>query len=211
MFILTLLRHGESQGNAEGIWQGHYDSPLTDLGRMQAQSLALRWQAEQRCFDAVIASPLSRALETAMILADVLKFEVETDPIFMERDNGSLSGTSRAERGSTPMPNNIYEPLGGTGESAFEVHQRGARALRKIIARPPGKYLVVSHGGLLNNMMLSALGLSPRPVQGGVRFAFGNTGFATLEFRPDESLWLLQGVNDQVHLGDQDTRAIWQG
>ena len=210
-YILTLLRHGESQGNADGIWQGHYDSPLTDLGRSQARALATRWKTERRAFDAIITSPLSRAYETARIIADEMEYAVEADQILMERDNGALSGTSRSERMTSLLPNNIYEPLGETGESAVEVHQRGSDALQRIVARPPGFYLIVSHGGLLNNMMLALLGMSPRPIQGGVRFAFGNTGFATVEFRSDENLWLIRGINDQHHLGDETHFSIWQG
>ena len=68
-FNITLLRHGESVGNAESRWQGQAEFPLTDRGRSQALALAERWKNEKMKFDFVISSPLSRARETAEIIA----------------------------------------------------------------------------------------------------------------------------------------------
>ncbi len=68
-YHLTLLRHGESVGNAENRLQGQADFPLTETGRQQAQALAKRWLAEGLTFDRVIASPLKRSRETAEIIA----------------------------------------------------------------------------------------------------------------------------------------------
>ena len=61
LFIVTLLRHGESVGNAESRWQGQRDYPLTERGREQAQALAKRWKQEKVQFDAVISSQIGRA------------------------------------------------------------------------------------------------------------------------------------------------------
>ncbi|HEY58534.1 MAG TPA: histidine phosphatase family protein, partial [Anaerolineae bacterium] len=69
-YFVTLVRHGESTANAEGRHQGQMDFPLTERGRAQAQALARRWLREGRRYHALIASPLSRALQTAQILAD---------------------------------------------------------------------------------------------------------------------------------------------
>ena len=57
-FHITLLRHGESMGNAESRWQGQSDFPLTDTGRAQARALAERWKKENVKFDFLISSPL---------------------------------------------------------------------------------------------------------------------------------------------------------
>src|SRR5512136_1410620 len=91
-FYITLLRHGESVGNAEARWQGQSDFPLTDVGRAQARALAERWQREQAKFDFLITSPLTRARETAEIIASALNIPVEYDPLWLERDNGEFSG-----------------------------------------------------------------------------------------------------------------------
>lgn len=207
---LTLLRHGESTGNAAGIWQGHLDTKLTDAGRAQAAALAARWQSEGKTFDALLASPLLRALETARIIGEVLDLKIETDPVFMERDNGEMAGTARSQETEGQLPLSIYEPLGKSGESEMSIFLRGAAALQTILQRAPGRYLVISHGGLLNRMISAALGLVPQAVQPGVRFAFGNTGFASLHFRPDQNRWVVTGINDQQHLAGGEL-PTWQG
>ncbi|RPI31749.1 MAG: histidine phosphatase family protein, partial [Chloroflexota bacterium] len=69
-YHLILLRHGESVGNANGVYQGQADFELSDLGRRQAQALAERWVAEEKTFDLVISSPLLRARQTAEIIAE---------------------------------------------------------------------------------------------------------------------------------------------
>ncbi len=85
-FNITLLRHGESVGNAEGYFQGQSDFPLTERGRAQARSLAARWKREKKEFDYIIASPLVRAHETAEIIAEALKHPIdETNTLWMER------------------------------------------------------------------------------------------------------------------------------
>ena len=77
-FYITLLRHGESVGNAESRWQGQSDFPLTDKGRAQARMLAERWQRENVKFDFLVTSPLTRARETAEIIASALNVGKKT-------------------------------------------------------------------------------------------------------------------------------------
>ncbi len=210
-YFLTLLRHGESEGNASGIWQGRLDFPLTNSGRKQATELARRWRETHVQYDAVISSPLARAYETAWIIASALELNVERDPVWMERDNGLLAGVSRDEIAGTPLTGHIFEPIGSSGESEHDLFLRAGAALHKLMDRPPGKYLIVSHGGILNRVMCVALGIAPQPNQGGARFAFGNTGFARLEFRPHQSLWLVHTINDQAHLNGTSHLPVWQG
>lgn len=85
------VRHGESESNAEGRIQGHSDSPLSELGRSHAQAAA-RW-LEQREIDAVFSSPLSRASETASVIARGAGIgAVETLEELIELDTGRFSG-----------------------------------------------------------------------------------------------------------------------
>ena len=105
LYHLTLLRHGESVGNAGGYHQGQSEFPLTEKGREQAQSLAARWRSEGITFDGMVASPQSRARQTAEIIAATLSLEIEFDPIWMERDNGILAGLHFEEaREKHPQP-----------------------------------------------------------------------------------------------------------
>ena len=94
---ITFLRHGESVGNLENRFQGHADFPLTDRGRLQARLLAERWQAAGTHFDRAISSPLLRASETAEIICSTLQVPLETDPGWMEIDNGLIAGMQPAE------------------------------------------------------------------------------------------------------------------
>jgi len=204
-----LLRHGESVGNAEDYYQGQHDFELTERGRGQAQALAERWAAEGTTFERIIASPLARARQTAEIINEALGLPLEFDPIWMERDNGKLAGLSHAEAaGKYPQPDFIspYEPIGETGEGQWSLYLRAAQALEKLMQLAPGRYLIVSHGGILNMLMLHVVGLAPQANFQGARFAFGNTGFSTVTFQPEMSRWIVTAVNDRSHLGTPPTR-----
>lgn len=103
-YFITLLRHGESTGNAEGYFQGQADFPLTERGKEQSRALAGYWTSHGVRFDAVISSPLARARQTAEILAEHLVETHKTDqagveciPEWQERDFGRISGLHRQE------------------------------------------------------------------------------------------------------------------
>ena len=202
IYHLTLLRHGESQGNFEGRHQGQADFPLTDLGREQAKTLLARWKSEGKEFDLVISSPLARARETAEIIATGLNASLEFDPLWMERDNGLMAGLSPEEvRQTLPVPAFIhpYQPVGQTGESQWQLFLRAGNALQSLFSHPPGKYLIVSHGGLLNMFFYAVLGIAPQPNFHGPRFRFNNSAFATLSYNPASHHWYILGVNDHLH------------
>jgi broad specificity phosphatase PhoE len=91
---VLLIRHGQSEWNADGRWQGQADPPLTDLGRHQAQHASRNLGA----VDAIVASDLQRASETALILAEALGIgPIVLEPGLRERDAGEWSGLTRAE------------------------------------------------------------------------------------------------------------------
>src|SRR5215211_8136133 len=92
---ILLARHGETDWNREGRFQGWADPPLNDAGRAQAQALAERLR--EMPFDAVYASDLRRAFETAEIVAASHGVPVTPDPGLREVDIGSWSGLTRAE------------------------------------------------------------------------------------------------------------------
>ena len=202
------MRHGESLGNAEGLHQGQTDFDLTDTGRHQADCLADFWIKENNRFDLIISSPLKRAQETAQILANKLSAKIELEPLWMERDNGLLSGL-RHEDGERiyPRPDFIhpYQPIGKTGESQWELYIRAGQGIQALLSKPPGRYLVVSHGGILNLTMYAILGIPLQANFTGPRFRFGNTAFATLSYRPNEHKWTVFGINEQSHWKEAST------
>jgi broad specificity phosphatase PhoE len=201
-FRLILVRHGESVGNELGYYQGQADFELNDRGRAQAYALADRWKCEEVQFDTAISSPLARARQTAEIIAGTLGLALELNTLWMERNNGHLAGLhpkEAAERYPRPEFIHPYMPIGGTGESQWDLYLRAGQAVREIMARPPGQYLVVSHGGLLQMVMYSILGLAPQADFLGPQFRFRNTAFATLVYTPNSHHWTLEGINDQSH------------
>lgn len=203
LYHFTLLRHGESQGNFEGRHQGQADFPLTERGRDQANALLARWKLEQKEFDLVISSPLWRARQTAEILAEGLGVPLEFDQLWMERNNGLLAGLSPEEvRQTLPQPTFIhpYQAVGQTGESQWQLYLRAGTAVQSLFSHPPGKYLIVSHGGLLNMFFYAVLGITPQPNFHGPRFRFNNAAFATLTYNPASHHWYILGVNDHQHV-----------
>lgn len=196
------MRHGQSVGNAAGVHQGQSDFPLNNTGIRQSQALARRWLAEGVTFDGIISSPLKRARQTAEIIVEALQIPLEFNPDWMERDNGVLAGLRPdqvEERQLRPPFIHPYQRIGETGESQWELYLRAGRAVQDLLHRPPGRYLVISHGGILNHVLYAILGIVPGANFHGPRFAFRNTAFATLSYNPERHIWLLEGLNDHAH------------
>jgi broad specificity phosphatase PhoE len=202
IYTFVFVRHGESVGNVESRWQGQSDYVLTEKGRAQARALAKRWKSEGVRFDSIISSPLVRAKETAEILASALGAKVELDPILMERHIGEMEGLTAEEVRKKPHPPYVtpYDPIGGEGEGDWALFLRAGRALHALVRRPPGSYLIVSHGGILNQLMNAIIGIAPHVDPSGVRFRFENTAFARVIYFPHQHRWAIDAVNDGAHL-----------
>lgn len=192
-YFVTFLRHGESVGNQENRFQGQADFPLTDKGRAQARALAEYWKEEGVTFDLCLASPLLRAKETAEIICAALNVPLEEDGCWVEMDNGRLAGLRDDEIDWDEEPKFLtpYTRFGETGESRLEVYLRAGRAIQSILDRAPGRYLVVSHGGILNMTMYSLLSIAPQAHHHGPRFWFRNTTFAEFSYDPEWHNWRL--------------------
>lgn len=202
VYTFVFVRHGESVGNVESRWQGQSDYVLTERGRAQARALAQRWGSEGVKFDLIISSPLVRARETAEILGSALNATVQLDPILMERHIGEMEGLTAEEVRKKPHPPYItpYDPIGGEGEGDWALFLRAGQALHALVRRSPGSYLIVSHGGLLNQLMNAIIGIAPHVDPSGVRFRFENTAFARVMYYPHQHRWAIDAVNDRAHL-----------
>jgi broad specificity phosphatase PhoE len=204
VYHITFIRHGESTGNVENRLQGQSDFPLSEKGRAQARALAERWQAEKLCFDVVIASPLSRALETAQIVSSALNIpSVETEPLWMERDMGDRAGMTMEEiRAQFQEPDflNPYEAMNASGEGDWELYLRAGQALHKILQRPPARYLITTHGAILNMALYAILGIAPQPNFQGARFRLENTTICAFRYYPDAHRWRVDVIGDASHL-----------
>jgi broad specificity phosphatase PhoE len=204
-FLITLLRHGESVGNAESRRQGQADFPLTQTGHRQVASLAERWRNEGEAFDHIISSPLLRARETAELLARSFSLTVEFESLWLERDTGEFSGLTREEVRQNYQPASFitpYDPIGVDGEGDWELFLRAGQALLSLLKREPARYLIVSHGGLLNQFMHAVVGMAPQANDSGTRFRFENSAFAKLSYFPHQHRWVIDRLNDHAHLQD---------
>jgi broad specificity phosphatase PhoE len=160
---IFLARHGESDWNVEKRFQGHSDRPLTERGREQAHALADLVGSEK--IDAVYTSPLSRARETAEIVAARAGLKAVALPELREVDTGSWSGLSRADVEAHFPEGFARWRSGGSGwedgESYEEMAERVIGALRKIAEdHPDGRVLVISHGGPIRAIHAAAEGLA---------------------------------------------------
>ncbi|HKY67609.1 MAG TPA: histidine phosphatase family protein [Acidimicrobiales bacterium] len=144
---ILLVRHGQSTWNASGRWQGQADPPLTELGRRQAFEAARAIGA----VDAVWASDLTRAVETATIVADSVGVgPVVVDPDLRERDAGAFSGLTRDEI-EQRFPGYLADHRRPPGwEPDDLLLARAVAAVRRIAAAVPGgDVVVITHGGLV--------------------------------------------------------------
>jgi len=145
---IALTRHGQTDWNAEGRFQGSSDVPLNATGRAQAlESVGLFGEGE---WDAVVTSPLSRAAETGAVIAAGLGIPVRgAYPGLVERHYGEAEGereTDAAER----WPGGDYPGL----EPRPAVAERGFAALESIADDLPGAaVVVVAHGTLIRELL----------------------------------------------------------
>ncbi len=192
---LTLVRHGRSRADDEGVHEGRYDSPLTDMGCTEAEKTGNDLLARGLGCTVIIASPLQRAQSTARILSKCLGATLETDSDWIEMDNGPLAGLTLDEAASRyPQPafRNPYERLAGSGESGWALYARAARAMEKLIQRGSGHYIVVAHGGILNAALRTVLGSVPSANNQGADFRFGDLGYVRLTYMPGENRWVIR-------------------
>jgi probable phosphoglycerate mutase len=149
MTELYLIRHGETDWNRERRIQGSTDIPLNEIGRAQAETTGRL--LSRRPWDAIVASPLSRARETATIIAGEVGLPAPaTRPDLVERRYGEAEGLDWQQvearfPGATEVPGR---------ETRQQVTERVIPALLAIAAEHPGEsVLVVTHGGVIRAVL----------------------------------------------------------
>lgn len=151
---LALVRHGETDWNAEGRLQGRMDIPLNDVGRGQARA-AGHELGGSGAWDVLVSSPLGRAAETASLIGNVVGLEPGGAVAgLVERDYGRGEG-----RVVVGLPRHDIDRLLESAEPEEDVAERGVRALAALVERHPGhNIIVVAHGTLLRLTLGSLLG-----------------------------------------------------
>lgn len=147
---IYLIRHGETDWNLKGKVQGREDIPLNDTGRMQAKKCAMALQ--NTGIKTIIASPLTRAVETANIISNCSdSIELIIDEGLIERDFGDMSGMTydRRKYFDTFWNEETMEPLD-------KLSKRLMACIHKYAARLKGQDIVmVSHGAAINSVIMA--------------------------------------------------------
>ena len=164
---LFLVRHGATVLSAEDRFAGSTDAPLSDEGREQVRGLARRLAHEQ--IAAAYASPMSRTLETARIVAEAHRLAVQPRPELREISHGHWEQLTRREveerfpEEAATWNDDPYTFAPPGGESGLAVTARALPALIEIVRAHPGqRVLVVSHKATIRLLLSSLLGFDPR-------------------------------------------------
>ena len=148
------LRHGETDWNAKGWSQGNVDIPLNANGIAQAQAAAP--MLLNRGIASIVASPLSRAHDTAKVAAELLGLPVHLDEGLRETSFGEKEGQPMSEWFSHWVEGTYTPP---NGESFADLRARALAAVNRALERP-GLVLVVAHGALFRALR-AEMGLEP--------------------------------------------------
>lgn len=201
---VILIRHGQSQGNAEGRFGGHTDTPLSPRGRKQADATARALASEK--FDAIYSSDLPRAIETATPLVKLTGAPLITTDAFRERSVGVMEGLTfeeaaelHPEQYQALLHRNFEHVLEG-GESYRQTLDRAAGKLDEVIEKHRGSRIVVfTHTGAICILILHLMGALDAPDLKPVWIATSNCGIARFDLRSDGFVRVV-AINDTRHL-----------
>ena len=156
MTTIFLVRHGETIDNARQIMQGQTQGELNEKGREQARQVAERLSVEP--VDAVVASDLNRAIQTAEIIAVPHGLPVRTTKLLRERDWGSFTGRFIPDLRGETWPDDI--------ESEVTLLERARSFLIYITTTYPDKRVVAVGHGIVNKAIMAVYAQCPmREVQ----------------------------------------------
>jgi broad specificity phosphatase PhoE len=161
MTTFFFVRHGESEANAAHRFSGRTDSPLTDRGRKQAEIVAAALDAVP--FDRIVATPLSRSLDTALVVGRRRKMPVDVVDDLIEIDVGDRTGATFDEVRGLPDWKDDGFVAWPNGETLEQVLERALRAVRRLARETPdGTVLVIAHGGVTRILVSHFLGMLPK-------------------------------------------------
>jgi probable phosphoglycerate mutase len=202
---LLIIRHGETEANLQGRWQGHGDSPLTECGLAQAKAIGKRLTTHR--FSSLYSSDLGRARNTAKIIAKHTGHKIVLDKRLREKDVGIFQGLTveEAER-LYPDEWRLYKNFASdyaipNGESSQQRLERAISCLEDIGSRHPSESIVVvTHGGVLNDLLRHTLGIPPDSPR---RFKIPNASLNIFLFTHQG--WILSTWGDINHLNHLGT------
>lgn len=200
MTKMIFVRHGETEWNQIGKYQGQTDIPLNSIGLMQAEKTAERLANES--IQAIYSSDLARALQTAQIIADKHNLSVNPSKGLREFNFGIWEGKTYQEinRENPELlklwmeePENLRIP---EAETFPELNKRGMLVINELLLKHSEEtILVVTHGGLLSTIFCSILGIELNNIR---KFKQQNSAISIIDFFEQKSVLTL--FNDACHL-----------
>jgi len=191
---LYLVRHGESEANAAGVFAGQTDSPLTPKGREQAKVVATALRAIH--FDRIVTSALSRTKDTAGEIAAGRGVPVEAFADLNEIDLGDAAGKPFDEvRGLPGYESDGFHQWPG-GESLDQVVTRAMRVIDRLAAESPGTTIcIVGHGGVTRILVSKFMEVLPKLI----RVPATNTNITIVSHEPAQG-YVVQEMFKDTHV-----------
>ena len=215
-FYLTLVRHGQSETNADPDRMGQLATvPLTQLGREQAKKLNLRFTREEQYFDYIYASPYTRAHDTAMIaVGEPHDKRIVLAHDLREYSAGDWTNASRKATITAPVKMTMgyldHAFLPPNGESLHQVERRASNWLEDNILYNPEMFAKTKEfhpEGRINNIVIFSHGMTIKCLLHYVmgfdkhltwKVTIDNTAISKLYFGKDG--WRILSINDSAHL-----------
>ncbi len=212
MTIIYLIRHGEADGNALGIFQGSSDTELSEKGRRQLDYLAERCKSLH--FDAIYSSPLKRAMGTAMGANRFYNLPILIERDLREIDVGQFEGNTWDYIGKhfpdafDSWKNDLANFVSPGGETLRDVYNRTWAAMLRIVKANPNRTVaVVSHGCAIKTLLCHAHGW---PVERVMEVPWtDNTSISRIDF-DDKLRPTLVFANDTDHLPEDMKPRTWR-
>ena len=210
---LIVIRHGVTDWNREGRWQGRLDPRLSESGRHEATLAAARIVDDPGLRPArILASTLSRATETAAAIGEALGITVEPEPRLVEIGAGEWEGRTHAELETTDgeryrawRTTPGYGPPGG--EALTDAAARVRTLLSAVARSPKWPVLLVSHGGILRYLARELLDLDAERAEA---LDIDNASVSEA-VRADNGTWRLERWNDTLHLLGRERTHVDEG
>lgn len=205
---VLLIRHGETEWNILGKFQGSTDIPLSDEGMRQAAMLRDRLNGE---FDYIYASPLKRAYATAQVICEKTGKTVDIAEDMREINFGQWEGLTI--KGIAEKYPDIFDSwrndkkegrFCGGDNSTLNASIRARNCIMEIVNKHPGKKIaIVAHGGIIKAGLIGIFGWDMSMYH---KIALGNTCINTITFNEDMKPALV-GLNDTNHLDCEVTHV----
>jgi 2,3-bisphosphoglycerate-dependent phosphoglycerate mutase len=203
---LYLIRHGQSAGNAEGRFGGHGPTPLSELGRKQAEITGEALAREN--ITAIFSSDLYRAVQTAEPLSRLTGLPIHTKAAFRERHVGVLEGLTFDESKQNhpkdyyALVNRNFHHVISRGESYRQLVRRSMNELWELLRNHQGERITVfSHTGAICFMTLHLMGAIRRDTKQTPWLITSNCGINRFEIRGRNNIRVL-ALNDTRHLSE---------